>query len=164
MQVSARCYINPAMARTRSAHRIPGIAILLAAGLLAVAPEQCAAVRIRMCAGQQYDRTQQTCCDGNLVDRFDRRRYGDTVDVRACCGRIAFDPTEYICCKGKGLTRRESSNDGCCGLIGFNPSYQACCGGTVRTGDACCGPFQYRTAIQRCCSNGNVAYLDRPCS
>ena len=138
------------------------VALLLALLLLAVAPERAGAVRLRTCAGQQYDRTQKTCCQGRLVDRFEQFD-GRDHDLRACCGGIAYDPEYFICCRGH-TTQRTTQNDKCCGTVGFSPSFKICCGGVVRYGDACCGgaaPFW--RASQKCCPGRIMPFGDDPC-
>ncbi|XP_029640236.1 galaxin-2-like [Octopus sinensis] len=99
------------------------------------------------CNGQAYNLYDSICCGAQVTPITG---FKDP----ACCGNVAFDRNEKLCCSG-ALVAKGATATGCCGAAAIDLSLQDCCAGTVivRLNKICCGGVQAdrKSIYEVCC-------------
>ncbi|ELU13303.1 hypothetical protein CAPTEDRAFT_193077 [Capitella teleta] len=107
------------------------------------------------CDGEDFDSTNQMCCNGNITPRPD-----PTCSAREnnkCCGSVGFDNVAEMCCNGAVNARPDGYkvNNKCCGQQAFDNFANMCCDGVVNA-RPCGDPSNHE-----CC--GTVAFNQNKC-
>ncbi|XP_029639690.2 galaxin-like [Octopus sinensis] len=98
------------------------------------------------CNGQPFNVYNSICCGAQVTSITG---FKDP----ACCGNVAFDRDEKLCCGG-ALVAKSATATGCCGATAIDLSLQECCAGTAiaRLAKICCGgTAATRTSIYQVC-------------
>ncbi|KAK2894853.1 hypothetical protein Q8A67_012082 [Cirrhinus molitorella] len=75
--------------------------------------------------------------------------------VANCCGSVAYNPLNEICCNDNILTR-SSTQANCCGSVTYLTTTHLCCGGNktfeLKENRSCCGNKTFDMTTHCCCT------------
>nr|XP_055029561.1 galaxin isoform X1 [Misgurnus anguillicaudatus]XP_055029562.1 galaxin isoform X1 [Misgurnus anguillicaudatus] len=83
------------------------------------------------CKNVSYNISNSSCCKGNITS-------GISMLVADCCGSVAYNPLNQICCGDQILTR-DNAQAKCCGSEMYLPTTHMCCTpNTIKSRDKKC--------------------------
>ncbi|XP_043088787.1 galaxin-like isoform X1 [Puntigrus tetrazona] len=104
---------------------------------------------LHRCGNVSYKISGSSCCNDNIT-------LGLSQLVADCCGSVAYNPLNEICCSGRILTQ-SSTNVKCCGKGMYVTTTHVCCGGNNilqrKENHACCGKEMFDVTTHCCCAN-----------